>query len=242
MRPPPLTHIKCDAENCGFYRWIPPPSPTADDPYAINPGQGPGDNNPFPPSEVFRSPTFPTPQIDPALCDPSPSSTSASASPLPPSLAPEQTKPKCLRDECKRLATASGCTHRFCKSCCQAQNTGCNYAPHRKSSPTLTVNGNPSALARPPAVIPTQSTSSLSLPIDNLDLSLAPKIYCKPMDDAWATQYRNIITAQQKRKDEEEERRIEARRLQNQIEVWYFAEDNQEPDITASKTSLRFHT
>jgi hypothetical protein len=53
------------------------------------------------------------------------------------------------------------------------------------------------------------------------------------MDDAWATQYRNIITAQQKRKDEEEERRIEARRLQNQIEVWYFAEVRSDSGLTA---------
>ncbi|KAJ7667056.1 hypothetical protein B0H17DRAFT_1142945 [Mycena rosella] len=60
-----LTILK--SNNCDFFRWIPSPSPSLFDPYAINPGQGPGDNDPFGRNEAFRSPTSGSPQINPTL-------------------------------------------------------------------------------------------------------------------------------------------------------------------------------
>ncbi|KAJ7482055.1 hypothetical protein B0H11DRAFT_1915340 [Mycena galericulata] len=80
---------------------------------------------------------------------------------------------------------------------------------YRSSTPTNAANGNPSALARLPAVIPTTSTSASSLSIDGTAPSPSPKIYRKPMDDAWASQYNEGLSAQQRRKEAEDQKRLD---------------------------------
>ncbi|KAJ7501290.1 hypothetical protein B0H11DRAFT_2188931 [Mycena galericulata] len=190
--------------NCGDFLWIPPPSPS-DDPYAINPGQGPGANDPFPRNEAFRSPSPGLLAIDPALQD-HPSGPSIPSA-VPPT---DLSKRSCSRRNCKRLANAKNCTHAMCKQCCQERNGDCAYGPHRSSTPTNAANGNPSALSRPPAVIPSTSTSASSLSIDGTTApSPSPKIYRKPMDDAWASQYKEGLSAQQRRKEAEDQKRLD---------------------------------
>ncbi|KAJ7601675.1 hypothetical protein B0H17DRAFT_1155211, partial [Mycena rosella] len=97
----------------------------------------------------------------------------------------------------------------MCKTCCQRLNKGCDYRAHRLNEPTVAANGNPSALARPPAVIPLPSTSASSLALDGAAPAPAAKLYRKPMDAAWEAQYKAGVSAQQQRKEEEERKRVE---------------------------------
>ncbi|KAJ6525244.1 hypothetical protein DFH09DRAFT_1329055 [Mycena vulgaris] len=221
--------------NCSYFAWIPPPQSDIHDPYAINPGQGFGENDPFDRNEAFRSPTPGSPQIDPTLLASSlpstPTVSNINATPI----NADTAKRSCSRPLCGRLATAKTCSNAMCKTCCQARNQGCAYTQHRNVTPTVAANGNPSALARPPAVIPTPSSTS-SLPLDGpaslpLDGPVPPaKLYRKPMDDVWAAQYKAGLSSQQKKKVEKEEKRVEARRLLNKVGVCYFPEDNTDPE------------
>ncbi|KAK7048845.1 hypothetical protein R3P38DRAFT_2505104, partial [Favolaschia claudopus] len=133
--------------------------------------------------------------------------------------------------QCKRLATAKGCSHRMCKTCCQLRATGCAYAPHRNSTPIVAANGNPSALARPPAIIPSASASSAaSLPIDEFPDTLAPKTFRKSMNEAWAKQYQEGLAKQQQRREVEDEKRVELKRVQNEVAVCFFSVDDAAPE------------
>ncbi|KAJ7629157.1 hypothetical protein DFH06DRAFT_1141161 [Mycena polygramma] len=121
----------------------------------------------------------------------------------------------------------------MCKTCCQGRRSECAYAGHRDSTPIAAANGNPSSLARPPAVVPASSSSSSSassLPIDNATLDVRPKIYSKSMDEAWASQLKSRLAEQQKRKDAEDQKRLKLRRVQNEIGVCFFSEDDVEPE------------
>ncbi|KAJ7459216.1 hypothetical protein FB451DRAFT_1506318 [Mycena latifolia] len=84
-------------------------------------------------------------------------------------------------------------------------------------------NGNPSALAHPPAVFPPASMSASALPLDGPAAPLSAKLYRKPLDNnAWEAQY--------KKEEEEAAKRLQARRLQNEVQICFFAEDNKDPD------------
>ncbi|KAJ7909376.1 hypothetical protein B0H13DRAFT_636814 [Mycena leptocephala] len=210
-------------KRCKHFEWAPPPSP---EPYGLVPS-GP---DPFPRDTSYPSPPPPaSPAIDPALQAPSSAFHAAAAAAAPSN---DPSKRQCVNfRQCKKLATARNCTNNMCKPCCGLKGTGCAYAAHRNSTPTPAANGNPSALARPPAVIPSTAPSSTSsLPIDGAAPILPPKEYRKPMDDVWAKQYQAGMAEQQKRREAEDEKREDMRRVHNEVKVLFFDQDDIEPE------------
>ncbi|KAJ7759899.1 hypothetical protein B0H16DRAFT_1815076 [Mycena metata] len=201
-----LTLYKC--ENCGFLRWVPPPSR---DPYGINPGQPFGTNDPFPRNEnILSPPPPPPPEIDPLLYVPPDLpyeflSPTPRAPPAPASTA-DVSKPLCSQRNCKRIAAAKGCTNDMCKTCCQLSTTPCAYAAHRNSTPVVAANGNPSALARPPAIVQSFPSASASASASTSAL---------PIDGRKGVE---------ERKEAEDRKRSELRRVQNEVAVCFYGE------------------
>ncbi|KAK7007343.1 hypothetical protein R3P38DRAFT_3325334 [Favolaschia claudopus] len=199
--------------------------------------------DPFPDNDRSSPPPQDNLPLDPELYDDD-STPPATPTPAQPTITPVSSAapsasvsaassyPPCSNaPQCKRLATAKGCSHRMCKTCCQLRATGCAYAPHRNSTPIVAANGNPSALARPPAIIPSASASSAaSLPIDEFPDTLAPKTFRKSMNEAWAKQYQEGLAKQQQRREVEDEKRVELKRVQNEVAVCFFAEDDAPPE------------
>ncbi|KAK6980589.1 hypothetical protein R3P38DRAFT_469317 [Favolaschia claudopus] len=187
-----LFYQKCT--ECKWFTWTDPPD---EEPYGTIPM-----GDPFP--DIDRSSPPPQddlpldPELDPELYDDDSTPPATPPTPAQPTVTPvsstapsasvsaASSHPPCSNSpQCKRLATAKGCSHRMCKTCCQLRATGCAYAPHRNSTPIVAANGNPSALARPPAIIPSASASSAaSLPIDEFPDTLAPKTFRKSMNEA----------------------------------------------------------
>ncbi|KAF8130930.1 hypothetical protein K438DRAFT_1948188 [Mycena galopus ATCC 62051] len=83
---------------------------------------------------------------------------------------------------------------------------GCKYA-HRNFMP-VDVDGNPSALACSPPVIPLSCTGDV--PENPSDLLL--KMYKKPMDEAWAKQYMQAVQKHERIQTEAHQKRVEAQR------------------------------
>ncbi|KAJ7896800.1 hypothetical protein B0H14DRAFT_3605331 [Mycena olivaceomarginata] len=220
-----------------YFRWVDPPS--------VQEPKG----DAFPRDPTIRSPSPASPQIDPSLFAepteqlPAYSDSLVDAAPAGPSPSLPSTTAKRMCNHCsQRQATAKNCSYSFCKQCCQANNKGCAYARHRVSTPTNAANGNPSALSRPPAVVPlsstsstpTTSTSASTLALDGPATptsTLPSKIYSKPMDAAWEAQYKAGLAVQQRKKEEEEGKRAEARRLQNEVQICFFSQDDEDPDL-----------
>ncbi|KAJ6464224.1 hypothetical protein DFH09DRAFT_1489007 [Mycena vulgaris] len=196
---------------------------------------------PFPRNEDYRSPPPSPPPLPPAYgVDPSLGPISQSPdtpliipaeipTPMPTPLATQTARRKCANaPKYIRLATAKSCLFVLCKPCCLV-HTGCKYPQHRDSTPTIAANGNPSALSRPPSIIPVASTSTLSIDGPTSAPS-STKIYRKPMDDAWAEQYQNGLAVQQKRREIEDKKRPDIRRVQNEVRFCYFPEDGKVPE------------
>ncbi|KAF8176856.1 hypothetical protein K438DRAFT_66859 [Mycena galopus ATCC 62051] len=198
-------------EDCNYYKWVPPPTSSA---YNINPGEL--NNDPFPRNEALRSPT-PLPQvIDPALTLSLPTPTAPGSGPS------ASGKKKCKHVGCTRQAGSKDCTHGMCKTCCQMKGAGCKYVPHRNSTPVVATDGNPSTLARPPPIIPPSTPENPS--------DLPPKMYKKPMDEAWAKQYTQAVQKRERIQSEADQKRVEAQRAQHQIRICYFYKDGEEPE------------
>ncbi|KAJ7917641.1 hypothetical protein B0H13DRAFT_1994473, partial [Mycena leptocephala] len=197
-------------KKCKHFEWAPPPSP---EPYGLVPS-GP---DPFPRDTSYPSPPPPaSPAIDPALQAPSSAFHAAAAA-----AAPSNDTSK---RQCVNFGNVKGWRLR------RTARTTC-VSPHRNSTPTPAANGNPSAIVRPPDVIPSTAPSSTSsLPIDGAAPLLPPKEYRKPMDDAWAKQYQVGMAEQQKRREAEDKKREDMRRVQNEVKVLFFDQDDIEPE------------
>ncbi|KAJ7841710.1 hypothetical protein B0H14DRAFT_3869090 [Mycena olivaceomarginata] len=86
------------------------------------------------------------------------------------------------------------------------------------------------AYLRHPPPLP-QLQRSRSTALSPPTSTLPPKIYSKPMDPAWEAQYKAGLAVQQRKKEEEEGKRAEARRLQNEVQICFFSQDDEDPDL-----------
>ncbi|KAF7324004.1 hypothetical protein MKEN_00622400 [Mycena kentingensis (nom. inval.)] len=242
-----LWYRRCPS--CEYFAWIPPPNAPAGSQEASNPDAIVSPLFPPPPPTLTYTDlnidlNLPLPPHDMSFDPLAGSSFSASSPPPPP---PSQVSPatavtvnsrdskrQCSVTGCARLVSSAKCTTARCKQCCMKLGT-CGYAKHRDSTVITASNGNPSALARPPAVVPIQppqlrlpSTSQLS--VDDLDLdNLPPKLYRQPMDDAFAAQYKAGIARQQEQRVKDDEKKVQARRALHQLRVCYWFEKGKEP-------------
>ncbi|KAF7304401.1 hypothetical protein HMN09_00842200 [Mycena chlorophos] len=60
---------------------------------------------------------------------------------------------------------------------------------------------------------------------------LPPKIHRKPMEERWEVQYKAGIEKQQRRQREQDEKREQAQRAQTQIQICYYAEEDEDPQL-----------
>lgn len=92
----------------------------------------------------------------------------------------------CATTNCNKLARSAACTNKMCKDCCMShQLRPCAYCGHQNTAPVISANGDPSALARPPAVVP-------GIPLTDLSRIVSdgpPTLFSKPMSDAWAADW-----------------------------------------------------
>ncbi|KAJ7463081.1 hypothetical protein B0H11DRAFT_2241044 [Mycena galericulata] len=179
--------------NCGDFLWIPPPSPS-EDPYAINPGQGPGANDPSPRNEAFRSPSPGLLAIDPALQD-HPSALQSLA----------LFRPPISQNAVARAETARGWRTRRTAPTPYASSAAKNVtvtAPMDHTVPRLPQTLQMEILPRCPARPPSSQL-------------LQPRLHHSPS---------------MRRKEAEDQKHLDVRRVQNEVCFCYFSEDGKEPE------------
>ncbi|KAF8125854.1 hypothetical protein K438DRAFT_1822709 [Mycena galopus ATCC 62051] len=230
---------------CGYFTWLDPELYNAAERRHVNsPANG---APPFPPPEYpddpwAASPQLPSfaPNIHPSLQQPAYSFASqpppATTQPIPstqiqPIPSTQPTKAKCKSGPCTRIAGSRRCTYRMCKTCCEQQRKGCEYPGHRTntaSAPTpSSTPDDPSALSRPAPMF----SYDTSPPPSSSESPLAPKLYSKPMDPAWAQRYNKNHEAQEVRKREEEERREQELLVKHQIRICFWGTDGVDPEM-----------
>ncbi|KAJ7337549.1 hypothetical protein DFH08DRAFT_1014738 [Mycena albidolilacea] len=209
---------------CQYFQWVDPPS--------VQEPKG----DAFPRDPTIRSPSPASPQIDPSLfAEPTEQLPAYSDSLV--NTAPAGLSPPLLSTAAKRIAVKQ--TTRAVPTLLTA-----SQLPHAD-------NSNSSALSHPPAVIPlpstsltpTTSTSASTLALDGPAIptsTLPPKIYSKPMDPVWQAQYKVGLAVQQRKKEGEEGKSAEARRLQNEVQICFFSQTMKTRTFCASKTSLPY--
>ncbi|KAJ7066282.1 hypothetical protein C8F01DRAFT_1248314 [Mycena amicta] len=182
--------------------------------------------SPLPASQFSSQPPAPTPGSRPLSSKPQPY-TSKSA------------KPPCSRN-CGRVAGSTKCSRILCNQCCERLG-GCTYSEHRKKATTTALNGNPAALARPPAVVPASGPSASQLPQDViLQDDPAPKLHRKPMDRKWEELYKAGVDKQRQLHQQQDEKQVQARRAEHQVRICYYSMPDQEPRLICEQELPHF--
>ncbi|KAF8189465.1 hypothetical protein K438DRAFT_1971586 [Mycena galopus ATCC 62051] len=216
---------------CGYFKWL--------DPHAADEADDPWARSPPPPALEWLDPTlsmpvpsqttFPMVSPSQVLSLPPPSSQNPPAS-----QSSSNSKPRCALRTCTRRALSKDCTHGMCKTCCEQQQKGCRYAPHR-TQPTAQASsshGDPSALSRPPPMFPTSLPSPSTPSSLNNDAGTLPlKLYKKPMNEEWARRYNATHAEREERKAAEAQRREQQQLFDRQVSFYCWMQDNEEPEF-----------